>query len=160
MLSLEKINIKRWARMATCHGVLPWANPGVFLGEPYTNLIPSRGKDGSLNLNHYTVKFNAFWRAPTRGMPGHLRNDNRPEFFAKAVRDCLEQKHCSTIYSTPGSPWEKPYIESFNILAYGFGKFRMECLNRYLFRNGFEAQKIIESWRGDYYACLPSSPFA
>jgi putative transposase len=81
------------------------------------------------------------WLALTRGMPGHLRSDNGPESIAKSVRDWLEQKHCSRIHITPGSPWENSYIESF------FGKFRAECLNRYLFRNGFEAQKIVESWR-------------
>jgi putative transposase len=58
---------------------------------------------------------------------------------------------CQTLYITPGSPWENPFIESFN------GHFRTECLDRCLFANGREAQVIIEGWRLDYNRERPHS---
>jgi putative transposase len=63
------------------------------------------------------------WLALVRGLPAYIRSDNGPEFIAKAVQQWLEGNHCRTIYIEPGSPWEIPYIESFN------GKLREECLN-------------------------------
>lgn len=86
-----------------------------------------------------------------RGVPGYLRSDNGPEFVAEAVQDWLREKNCKTLFITPGSPWENPYIESFN------GKFRDECLNREVFQNGKEAQKIIEQWRNEYNLYRPHS---
>lgn len=53
----------------------------------------------------------------------------------------LEEQRCQTLYIKPGSPWENGFIESFN------GKFRAECLNRYSFRDGLEAQELVEQWR-------------
>ncbi len=50
-----------------------------------------------------------------------------------------------------GSPWENPYIESFN------GRLRKECLNRYSFINGQEAQQILEHWRLKYNLEPPHS---
>lgn len=84
------------------------------------------------------------WLVMIYGAPVHIRSDNGPEFIAKAVRDWLARRGCETIFITPGSPWENPFIESFN------GKLRTECLNRHLFANGEEARKIIEAWRGEY----------
>lgn len=86
-----------------------------------------------------------------RGVPEFIRSDNGPEFVAKAVQDWLEKKKCGALFITPGSPWENPYIESFN------GKFRDECLNREIFLNGREAQIIIEQWRQDYNTLRPHS---
>jgi len=68
------------------------------------------------------------WLATIRGLPTHIRSDNGPEFVAQAVQNWLGEKGCQTIYIKPGSPWENPYIESFN------GKLREECLNRHAFR--------------------------
>ena len=87
----------------------------------------------------------------SRGIPEHIRSDNGPEFVAKAVRDWLFESRCGTLYIEPGSPWENPYIESFN------GKLRDECLNREIFRNVLEAQVIIESWRQEYNRYRPHS---
>jgi transposase InsO family protein len=91
------------------------------------------------------------WLFLLRGAPAHIRSDNGPEFIATAVQDWLATRRCGTIYITPGSPWENPYIESF------IGKLREECLNRYLFGNGREAQHIIEAWRQEYNALRPHS---
>jgi putative transposase len=55
------------------------------------------------------------------------------------------------MYIEPGSPWQNPYIESFN------GKFQDECLNMHLFHNGQEAKEIIESRRVEYNERRPHS---
>jgi len=49
-----------------------------------------------------------------RGLPGHLRSDNKPEFVAKALQDWIIAVDAKTAYITPGSPWENGYVESFN----------------------------------------------
>ncbi len=49
-----------------------------------------------------------------------------------------------TAYIEPGSPWENPFIESFN------GRLRDECLNIEDFANLTEARVVIEDWRNDY----------
>ncbi len=91
------------------------------------------------------------WLFLTRGAPVHLRSDNGPEFIAQAVQDWLAERRCQTIYITPGSPWENPFIESFN------GHFRLECLNGYQFESGSEAQMIIDAWRSEYNQHRPHS---
>jgi transposase InsO family protein len=48
-----------------------------------------------------------------RGVPGHIRSDNGPEFVAKAVQDWITAVGAKTAYIAPGSPWENGYIESF-----------------------------------------------
>jgi len=55
------------------------------------------------------------------------------------------------LFITPGSPWENGYIESFN------DKLRDECLNREIFRNGAEAQTIVEAFRQEYNNYRPHS---
>ena len=70
------------------------------------------------------------------------------EFIAKAIRDWLKRNQCNTLYIEPASPWENPFIESFN------EKLREECLNRRAFIN-IEAQEIIEAWRIEYNTYRP-----
>jgi putative transposase len=48
-----------------------------------------------------------------RGVPGHIRSDNGPEFVAKAVQDWIAAVGAKTAYIAPGSPWENGYIESW-----------------------------------------------
>lgn len=91
------------------------------------------------------------WLFLVRGVPKYLRSDNGPEFVAKVVQKWLEEVGCQTLYITPGSPWENGYVESFN------DKLRDECLNREIFRNGREAQEVIETWRHDYNTYRPHS---
>jgi putative transposase len=79
-----------------------------------------------------------------RGAPRHIRSDNGPEFIAKAVCRWLDANDVGTIYIEPASPWENPYIESFN------GKFRDECLNREVFTGLLEARVIVGEWRRYY----------
>ena len=86
-----------------------------------------------------------------RGIPGHIRSDNGPEFVAKAVRDWIAMVGAKTAYIEPGSPWENGYCESFN------SKLRDELLNGEIFYTLQEAQVIIESWRRHYNTVRPHS---
>jgi putative transposase len=54
------------------------------------------------------------WLFLVRGAPSYLRSDNGPEFIAFALQPWLRDHHCHTLYIKPGSPWENPFIESFN----------------------------------------------
>src|SRR3954453_548022 len=49
-----------------------------------------------------------------RGVPGHIRSDNGPEFVAKAVQRWITAVGAKAAYIAPGSPWENGYVESFN----------------------------------------------
>lgn len=91
------------------------------------------------------------WLFLLRGAPSYLRSDNGPEFVACALQEWLRERRCNTLYISPGSPWENPFIESFN------GTFRGECLNRWIFTDGQEAQAIIEQWRQEYNHRRPHS---
>ncbi len=86
-----------------------------------------------------------------RGAPEYLRSDNGPEFIAKAVREWLAKQGCKTLHIEPGSPWENPFIESFN------GKLRDEFLDMNLFRSVFEAQALADMWLRDYNEFRPHS---
>src|SRR5512139_2325587 len=86
-----------------------------------------------------------------KGIPGHIRSDNGPEFTAKAVRQWLERLEVKTLFIEPGSPWENGYIESFN------GTLRDELLNREIFTTLFEAKVLIENWRREYNTTRPHS---
>ena len=84
-----------------------------------------------------------------RGVPGHIRSDNGPEFVAKAVQDWIAAVGARTAYIAPGSPWENGYIESFN------ARMRDELLNGEIFYSLNEARIIIESWRQHYNRVRP-----
>lgn len=91
------------------------------------------------------------WLFMLHGAPEYLRSDNGPEFVAKALQAWLAERGAKTLYITPGSPWENPYIESFN------GTMRDECLNMHLFTNGRHAQDVTEAWRREYNELRPHS---
>jgi len=59
----------------------------------------------------------------TRGAPEHLRMDNGPEMIACPLRDYCRLAAVRTEFIEPGSPWQNPFIESFN------GRVRDELLN-------------------------------
>lgn len=83
------------------------------------------------------------------GAPQHLRMDNGPELVAWALRDWCRLSGTGTIYIEPGSPWENPYVESFN------GRSRDELLNVEEFGTLAEAEIIIEEWRIEYNTYRP-----
>ncbi len=76
-----------------------------------------------------------------RGAPEHLRMDNGPELIAWALRDWCRLAGTATAYIEPGSPWENPFVESFN------GRVRDELLNVEEFGSLVEAQVVVENWR-------------
>src|SRR5512132_1218255 len=84
-----------------------------------------------------------------RGVPGHIRSDNGPEFVAKAVQEWIAAVGARTAYIAPGSPWENGYVESFN------ARLRDELLNGEIFYSLREAQIVIESWRRHYNTIRP-----
>jgi putative transposase len=84
-----------------------------------------------------------------RGIPGHIRSDNGPEFVARSVQAWIGAVGAKTAYIAPGSPWENGYIESFN------ARLRDELLDGEIFSSLREAQIIIESWRRHYNTVRP-----
>jgi putative transposase len=84
-----------------------------------------------------------------RGVPGHIRSDNGPEFVAKAVQEWITAVGARTAYIAPGSPWENGFIESFN------ARLRDELLDGEVFYSLREAQIVIESWRRHYNTVRP-----
>lgn len=86
-----------------------------------------------------------------RGAPAFIRMDNGPELIAWALRDWCRLSGLGTIYIEPGSPWENPWIESFN------GRSRDELLNITEFGSVTEAQVIVEDWRNEYNTWRPHS---
>ena len=84
-----------------------------------------------------------------RGVPGHVRSDNGPEFVAKAVQEWIAAVGAKAAYIAPGSPWENGFIESFN------ARLRDELLDGEIFYSLKEAQIVIESWRRHYNTVRP-----
>jgi putative transposase len=87
----------------------------------------------------------------THGAPEYLRADNGPELIAWALRDYCRLAGTNTAYIEPGSPWENPFVESFN------GRLRDELLNIEEFGSLTEAKIIIEDWRIEYNTYRPHS---
>ncbi len=84
-----------------------------------------------------------------RGVPGHVRSDNGPEFVAKAVQAWITAVGAKTAYIAPGSPWENGFVESFN------ARLRDELLDGEIFYSLKEAQIVIESWRRHFNTTRP-----
>jgi putative transposase len=88
----------------------------------------------------------------TRGRsPAFIRCDNGPELTANAVRDWCRFSGAGASYIEPGSPWENPFVESFN------GKLRDELLNVELFETLLEAKVLAEDFRIEYNTYRPHS---
>ena len=86
-----------------------------------------------------------------RGTPGFIRMHNGPELIAWVLRDWCRLRGLQTIYIEPGSPWQNPWIESFN------GRVRDELLNITEFGSLTEARILIEDWRKEYNTWRPHS---
>jgi putative transposase len=83
--------------------------------------------------------------------PTHLRMDNGPEFIAHALQEWCTGSGAGTAYIPPGSPWENPFVESFN------GRLRDEFLNIELFSSLPEARVLAEQHRIEYNFYRPHS---
>ncbi len=90
----------------------------------------------------------------THGAPSYLRCDNGPELIAHTLRDWCRFSRIAVSYIEPGSPWENPYVESFN------GRVRDELLNIEEFGSLFEAQVVVEAWRIEYNTYRPHGALA
>ena len=86
-----------------------------------------------------------------RGVPGHLRSDNGPEFIARRLRRWLAWAEAKTLYIEPGAPWENGFAESFH------SRLRDELLNVEEFANVPEARVKGEHWQLDYNHHRPHS---
>jgi transposase InsO family protein len=84
-----------------------------------------------------------------RGVPGHIRSDNGPEFVAKAVQGWITAVGARTAYLAPGSPWENGFAESLD------ARLRDELLDGEVFYSLREAEVVIESWRRHCNAVRP-----
>ena len=89
--------------------------------------------------------------AAVRGMPGHIRSDNGPEFIAAAIRGWLTGAGVGTLYVEPGSPWENGYAESFH------SRLRDEFLGTEVFATLLEARVLGAEWRRAYNRERPHS---
>jgi putative transposase len=106
--------------------------------------------DRSIDADH-TVRILDRIVARSGRRPKLLRMDNGPELTANALRDWCRFSHSETTYIEPGSPWENPFIESFN------GKLRDELLDSEIFETLLEAQVLAEDYRIDYNTYRPHS---
>jgi transposase InsO family protein len=86
-----------------------------------------------------------------RGVPGHIRSDNGPEFIAEAIKRFLQQTGVATLYIEPGAPWQNAYAESFN------SRFRDELLNQESFADLAEAKQVSAWWQNHYNHRRPHS---
>jgi putative transposase len=86
-----------------------------------------------------------------RGVPGHSRSDNGPEFIAQAIGEWLLGRGVGGLYIEPGAPWENGYAESFH------GKLRDELLEREEFASVLEARVVSEAWKEEYNTVRPHS---
>jgi putative transposase len=86
-----------------------------------------------------------------RGAPEHVRMDNGPEFIAEAIRDWCRFSGTGSVYIEPGSPWQNPFVESFN------GKARDELFAREVFQTVLEARVLYFDWCDVYNRRRPHS---
>lgn len=81
--------------------------------------------------------------------PEFVRCDNGPEMTSAALRDWCRFSRTGAAFIEPGSPWENPFVESFN------SRVRDELLSVEVFSCLTEAKVMIENFRVDYNRCRP-----
>ena len=81
--------------------------------------------------------------------PQFVRCDNGPEMTSNALRDWCRFSRTGAAFIEPGSPWENPFVESFN------SRVRDELLAVEVFTCLTEAKVMIEDYRQDYNRCRP-----
>jgi putative transposase len=86
-----------------------------------------------------------------RGAPEFIRCDNGPELVAMAIRDWCRFLGTGTAYIDPESPWQNPFVESFN------GRARYELFAREVFDSVMEARVLFEDWCDIYNRHRPHS---
>ena len=63
----------------------------------------------------------------------------------------MSYSNAATAYIEPGSPWQNPFVESFN------SRVRDELLNTEVFTCLAEAKVVVADWREDYNLRRPHS---
>lgn len=81
--------------------------------------------------------------------PEFVRCDNGPEMTSNALRDWCRFSRTGAAFIEPGSPWENPFVESFN------SRVRDELLSVEVFTCLAEAKVMVEDFRQDYNRCRP-----
>jgi putative transposase len=89
--------------------------------------------------------------AGERGAPQYVCCDNGPEMTAHALRDWCRFSGTGTSYIEAGSPWQNPYVESFN------SRVRDELLGVEEFSCLTEARIVVGDWHSDYNQRRPHS---
>ena len=74
-----------------------------------------------------------------------------PEHTARAVRLWLQGVGATTLFITPGSPWENGYVDSFN------GKLRDDLPVQEIFDTLWEVQVLTQQWHYKYNHERPHS---
>jgi putative transposase len=81
--------------------------------------------------------------------PEFVRCDNGPEMTSNALRDWCRFSRTGAAFIEPGSPWENPFVESFN------SRVRDELLSVEVFSCLAETKVMVEDFRQDYNRCRP-----
>lgn len=81
--------------------------------------------------------------------PEFVRCDNGPEMTSAALRDWCRFSRAGAAFIEPGSPWENPFVESFN------SRVRDELLAVEVFSCLAEAKVMVEDFRQDYNRSRP-----
>jgi putative transposase len=76
--------------------------------------------------------------------PELVRCDNGPEMTSNALKDWCRFSRTGAAFIEPGSPWENPFVESFN------SRVRDELLSVEVFTCLAEAKVMVEDFRDDY----------
>ncbi len=82
--------------------------------------------------------------AEQRRRPEFVRCDNGPEMTSNALRDWCRFSRTGVAFIGPGSPWENPFVGSFN------SRVRDELLAVESFSCLTEAKVMVEDFRVDY----------
>jgi putative transposase len=77
-------------------------------------------------------------------LPQFLRCDNGPEMTSNALRDWCRFSRTGAAFIEPGSPWENPFVESFN------SRVRDELLAVEVFSCLTEAKVMVKDFQEDY----------
>lgn len=86
-----------------------------------------------------------------RGYPANVRSDNGPEFVATSVERWAAKAGIRLVRSTPASPWENPFSETFH------SRIRDEFLEREAFGSIAEIRVLAQAYRAWYNEARPHS---
>ena len=86
------------------------------------------------------------------GAPDCLRSDNGSEVVTRQVKKWLLEHAIGTHYIDPVSPWQIPFIESFNSIL------RTTFLNRWCFLTLAETKALTQQWLDEYNETRPHGP--